>query len=335
MEIKSNIDPVLIIESAFSSLFYRLFHDEGARKYFGFSQISAFGNEEDMPVWYLWVEGTNGCFELELIEGSLLYTKDQQRDVCTSKAPVIRGRFAIRYYPSENEDNFETYSYFEKLIRLGPLFDHTGTPTLKGRDQIHESYFIVGHIDVRTNVDRDFLELQCFAPERWEDFRVDGLYLKTPNQDDYEALTPGEQDRSVLGWKLSSFLFDKIISGFCYMFKVSPLAVFLSREKGFSFYIDEENRVTKRKNPDLKQFRLICGLGLEKEDSNPYREDKHLALYVQNVCNRLNQEKSDIMGIWKRDEDIIGLWINPDWWKAKEMEFVEDNNLHCTCYENH
>jgi hypothetical protein len=153
---------------------------------------------------------------------------------------------------------------------------------------------------------------------------VDGLYLKTPDQKDYEAVAPGGQDRSVSGWTLSSFLFDKILSGFCYTFRVSPLAVFLSSEKGFSFYIDEENHVEKRKNPDLKQFRLTCGLDLEEEGSSPYRKDKNFNLYIQSVCNRLNQEENDIMEIWKRPEDITSPRINPDWWKAKEMEFRED-----------
>jgi len=328
------MDPVRMIESQFSKLFFVLFHNEGARKYLGFSQISALSNEEDMPFWYLWLAGKNGCFQLELIEGNILQPKEQQLETFISKDSIIKGRLAIRYYPSGNEDDFENYSYFEKLIRLGSLFDSTGAPTFEGRRRIHESYFVVGYIDIRVNTSQSFLELECFAPEKWEDFRVNGLYLKTPDQDDYEAVARGGRDRNVPGWMLTSFLFDKILSGFCYTFKVAPCSVVLSSEEGFSFYIDENNRVDKRMNPDLKQSRLVCGLDLEKKGHSPFKEDKNLDLYIQSVKDRLNREEGDIKGIWKRPEDITNLHINPNWWKAKNMEFQEEDS-EISCYHDH
>lgn len=332
MVTKTKIDPVGIVEGTFYSMFYSLFHNEEAKDYFGFSQISFFCNEEGLPGWYLWFKEKKGAYQLELINGEILPQENNTAGNAFPFKPAVRGRFAVRYFPSEEEDIFETYSCFERLIRLGPLFDQTGTPTFEGRTMIHESYFIVGHIDVQTNLSRDFIEIECLAPERWEDFRVDGLYLKTPGQRDYEAIAPGGQDRNISGWNLSSFLFDKILLGFCYSFKVSPLVVLLSAKNGFNFYIDKENRAEKRKNPDLKQFYLTCGIDLQKEGDGPYRKDKKLNLYIQSVINRLGQEKNDIMEIWKRPEDITSPRINHDWWKAKEMEFQEKApDILCYC----
>jgi len=334
MKIASNIDPVRIIESQFSKMFFILFHDEGARKYFGFSQISALSNEEDMPFWYLWFKEKKGAYQLELINGEILPQENKKTGNFSPFNPAVQGRFAVRYFPWEEEEIFETYSYFEKLIRLGPLFDKTGGPTFDGRRKIHQSYFVVGYIDIQVNLSQNFLELECFAPERWEDFRLNGLYLKTLDQGDYEAVVPGGRDRNVPGWTQTFFLFDKILSGFCYAFRVAPLAVLLSSEKGFSFYIDEENRVEKKMNADLEQFRLVCGLDLEKEGYSPFKEDKNLNLYIQRVGDRLNQEESDIKGIWKRPEDITNSQINPYWWKAKEMKFQEEAS-EIACYHDH
>jgi hypothetical protein len=331
---KTKIDPVGIVEGTFYSMFYSLFHNEEARDYFGFSQISFFCNEEGLPGWYLWFKEKKGAYQLELINGEILPQENEKSGNFSPFKLAVRGRFAVRYFPSEEEEIFDTYSYFERLIRLGPFFDQTGTPTFEGRTKIHESYFIVGYIDVQTNFSRDFIEIECIAPERWEDFRVDGLYLKTPDQKDYEAVAPGRQDRNVSGWNLSSFLFDKILLGFCYSFKVSPLAVLLSAENGFNFYIDNENRAEKRENPDLKQFYLTCGLELQKEGGGPYREDKKLNFYIQSVINRLGQGKNDIMGIWKRPENITSPQINHDWWKVKEMKFREDDSNVC-CLHDH
>jgi hypothetical protein len=286
-----------IVEGTFYSMFYSLFHNEEARDYFGFSQISFFCNEEGLPGWYLWFKEKKGAYQLELINGEILPQENEKSGNFSPFKLAVRGRFAVRYF-------------------------------------IHESYFIVGYIDVQTNFSRDFIEIECIAPERWEDFRVDGLYLKTPDQKDYEAVAPGRQDRNVSGWNLSSFLFDKILLGFCYSFKVSPLAVLLSAENGFNFYIDNENRAEKRENPDLKQFYLTCGLDLQKEGGGPYREDKKLNFYIQSVINRLGQGKNDIMGIWKRPENITSPQINHDWWKVKEMKFREDDSNVC-CLHDH
>ena len=332
METKTKIDPVGIVEGTFHRMFYSLYHNEEARDYFGFSQISFFCNEEGLPGWYLWFKEKKGAYQLELINGEILPQENKNTGKFSPFKLAVRGRFAVRYFPSEEEEIFENYSCFEKLIRFGPLFDQTGTPAFEGRNKIPESYFVIGHIDVRTDLSRDFLELECFAPEQWEDFRVDGLYLKTPEQKDYEAVVPGGRDRNVPGWALSFFLFDKILMGFCFSFNVSPLAVLLSSENGFDFYIDKENRAEKIGNSNSKQFRLTCGLNLKEEDNNTFREDKDLKLYTNNACRRIGLNKSNIIGLWQQPEDIDNPWINPDWWKVKEMKFREDDyDVCCLC----
>lgn len=334
MEIESNVDPARVIEEAFTGVFQPLFHKEDARKYLGFSNISAFSNENDLPGWYLWFEGIDGSFQIELAQADLISIRERGSERGPFSNTSAQGSCAIRYYPSEKEDTFETYSCYEQLIRLGPLFDSTGTPTPEGRRQIPKSYFIVGDINVRMSLSRDFLELECLATERWVDIRVDGLYLNAPDNKNYEAVSPGGRDRNVPGWMLTSFLFDKILSGFCYTFTVAPCVVFLSSKEAFTFYIDEKNRVDKRMNSDLKQFRLVCGLDLKEKWCSPFKEYKNIDLYTQSVKDRLQREEGDIKGIWKRPEDITTPDINPNWWKFKDMEFRE-GDTEISCYHDH
>lgn len=330
---KTDIDPVEVVEEIFYRMFYSLFHRAEAKEYCGFSQISFFCSEEGLPGWYLWLKNKKGAFRLDLINGDIAPQKKQRSAESSTPELAVQGQFAIRYYPSEEEENFETYSYFEKLVRFGPLFDTTGTPTFEGRTRIPESHFVVGHINVRTSLSKDLLELECFAPEQWKDFRVDGLYLKTPDQKDYEAVVPGGQDRNVPGWALSSFLFDKIIMGFCFSFNVSPLAVLLSSENGFDFYIDKENRADKIENSNSKQFCLICGFNLKEENKSTSGGNKDLKLYTQTARKRMGLNKSNIMGFWQQPEDIDSPGINPDWWKVKDMKFREDDSD--VCYHDH
>jgi len=329
---KTNIDPVGVIEEIFYRMFYFLFHNAEAKEYCGFSQISSFCSEEGLPGWYLWLKEKRGAYRLDLINGDMAPQKNQSSAESSMPELAVQGQFAIRYYPSEEEECFDTYSYFEKLIRFSPLFDMTGTPTFEGRKEIPESHFVVGHINVRTTLSKNFLELECLAPEQWKDFRANGLYLKTPEQNDYEAIVPGGQDRNVPGWALSSFLFDKILMGFCFSFNVSPLAVLLSSENGFDFYIDKKNRAEKIGNPNSKQFRLTCSLNL-KEDNNIFREDKDLKFYINNTYRHIGLNKSNIIGLWQQPENIDHPWINPGWWKVKEMKFREDDSN--VCYHDH
>jgi hypothetical protein len=333
MELASNIDPAGVIEGAFTGMFQTLFHMEGARQYLGFSNISAFSNEDDLSGWYLWFEDIDGSFQIELAQTGLLSIDEHKSESGPFSNPLVQGSCSMRYYPSEKEDTFETYSCYEQVIRLGPLFDHTGTPTPEGRRKIPKSYFKVGEIGVRMSLSRKFMELECVAPERWVDVRTDGLYLNAPGNKEYEAVAPGERDRNVPGWSLSHFLLNKMILGFCLTLKTAPLAVLFSKERGFSFSIDKRNRVTKNDNSDMNQFRLIIGL----DTSRDYKKRKEALIngYVRDVRTRLREHRGKIVEIWQEPKNVPLPWIISDWWKVKEMEFGQEGVSQYACFRDH
>lgn len=325
METRTNIDPVWVLEKAFHDMFRSVFQHQGVRLHFGFSQVSFFHNKEGLPAWYFWFGEKKGAYKIALTNASLISPRNDDHSTSSASHPSIQGSLAIHYYPSEEEDIFDSYSCFEKLIRLSPLFDHTGTPFFQREPEIPVSHFVVGRIDVRTTPCQHFLELECVAPERWLDFRVDGLCLKAPDQKDHQVLAPGEKDRDVPGWALSWFLFNKITSGFCYHYRASPSEVLLFREEGFRFYIDQDNRMRRTEDCSFSEFRLLARLAVSEDR----RDMEHAGHRHMHTCEMPNLKKTDLVGMWQHPEAGMPPWVNAEWWNAKEVTFREEAVSHC------
>lgn len=325
VETRTNIDPVWALERAFHDMFRSVFQYQGVRLHFGFSQISFFHNREGLPAWYLWFGEKKGAYKIALTSAALISPGSDDHSTLSASLPHIQGSLAIHYYPSEEEDTFDSYSYFEKLIRLSSLFDHTGTPSFQRDPDIPVSHFVVGRIDVRTTPCLDFLELECVAPERWLDFRVDGLNLMAPDQQNHEVLGPGEKDRDVPGWALSWFLFNKITSGFCYHHRASPSEVLLIQDKGFKFHIDKDGRMRMSEDCTFSEFRLLARLAASRDRG----DTRHTGYSAMRASNRQNLKMGDLVGTWRHPEAGMPPWVNAAWWSAKEVTFGEDAIPHC------
>jgi hypothetical protein len=325
LETTTNIDPVWLLEKAFHDMLRSVFQHQGARLQFGFSQVSFFHNREGLPAWYLWFGEKKGAYKIQLTNASLVSFGSDGPSTSPASFPSIRGNLAIHYYPSEGEEAFDSYSCFEKLIRLSPLFDHTGTPFFQREPEIPVTHFVVGHIDVRTTPCHGFLDFECVAPERWLDFRTDGLYLKADGQKNYQVLTPGEKDRDIPGWNLSWFLFNKIIFGFCYHHRFSPSEVFLFRKDGYRSYIDRDNRVRKSGDCSFSEFRLVAKLAAFEEQ----RDVRHAGHHHMHACDESNLKEENLVGIWQRPDTGMPQWVNAEWWNAKDMAFPEEAISHC------
>ncbi len=327
MTIKKNIDPVRFGEEVFYNIFQHIFNDEGARKYFEFSQINFFNSTEGLPGWNLWFRENTMAYQLVLIEAHEIFDNEG-----LSNELSIKGRFAIRYFPDSNAPELDKYSCTETLLRLGPLFDNTGTPTLTGQDCIDDSCFVVGYLDFRTNNDRDFLALECIAPNRWKDVRVDGIYLKTLENGKYEAVKPNGIDRDVPGWDSAFFLFDKLISGCFYTYKTMPCAVILAEKKWIRFDIDKNNSCIETMDPDIDLFHLVTGI----EINTDCRRSINPNAYIQGVCTLLSSQ-GFLFELYKHPENRPNAKINPEWWSAKDMKFSIDADfeMHHCCYHDH
>lgn len=326
-------DPAGVIESIFYRMFHPLFHSAGARRHLSFSQINFYSNAHGFPGWHLWFDGKPGAYQLELVEEEFIEHKTENAEI---RLPV-RGRFVVRYFPDEEEHVFNTFSCYEQMLRISSLFDNTGTPTPQGREQLHPSYFTIGYVDVRTNQDRDILELECFAPQRWRDIRVDGLLLKNDEENEYEAVHPGDIDRNVPGWELCFFLFDKLFSGFCHVYKQPPVFVALAKTNGKVFMIDAHNNVEEKETRDFSQVYLVASMKLihgtegKPADKVDKVDTERSSCQVRDL---LESYGSYEIRIYETPDPDCGQWINPQWWDMGGLHFHGEEEEHC-CYHDH
>lgn len=333
MSIKIRIDPVRVGEEIFYKIFHHIFHDEGARHYFNFSNISFFTTSEGYPGWNLWFEGTSGAYQLILLNAQEVFDDDRLSALEISVNVAVEGRFLVRYFPSENDPGLDDYSCSEVLLRLGPLFDCTGTPTLAGQERINGNFFVVGFLDFRTDIQRTFLELECIAPNRWKDIRVDGLYLKTAEGEEYEAVTPGDVDRNLVGWDSAFILFDKVISACCYAYKCSPLAAIIAEKSWVRFNIDRDNVGIEISDSDIGIYHLISVFKINGKDFKPPKKDN----YFQIISDQMTADGFQLLNVSKQTDLSLNNKINPDWWEVKQMKFseiIESEHQYC-CYHDH
>lgn len=327
------IDPVAVIESSFHSMFLEIFNNESVSDYFGFWRISPFHSADGMPGWYLWFQEKPGVYGL-FVEDAVCLSGDKKSDKPPS---TVAGRIRIMYYPDAEEEVFETFSWFEKIALMGSFFDSTGTPTAEGRQQLDVSFFTVGHMDSLMTVDGSLLEFVCTAPQTWVDLRPEGLVLKDPEGRPFQALQPGERDRDVPGWRLSRFLFDKIVSGFCFCRKCAPTQADVYEFDMPEFSVDAKARVWESFALALSGYQLQVvfspASGLTGDSREIYQE--------MNWCRQLpgGTLNSQMPGRWLHAWSGKGReFSNPeglDWWKIKDLHFHDHGGRLCTCYEDH
>lgn len=329
----AHIDPVSIVESSFHSMFLEIFNNESVRDYLGFWRISPFHSADGMPGWYLWFREKPGVYGL-FIENGVCLSEAGKSDNPPSS---VAGRIRIMYYPDAEEEVFEAFSWFEKIALMGPFFDATGTPTAEGRQQMDESFFTVGHMDTLMTVDGSLLEFVCTAPQTWVDFRSEGLVLNDPEGKPFRAVHPGGRDREVPGWLLSRFLFDKLVSGFCYCRKTAPEQADMYEFDMPEFSVDARARVRESFVLALSGYQLQVVFSPASGSTGDSREiDPEM-----NWCRQLagGMLHSRIPGRWLQAWSGNGReFSNPeglDWWGIKDLHFHDHGGCLCTCYEHH
>lgn len=338
MTTRHRIDPVRIGEEIFYGIFHHIFNDEGARKHFEFSQINFFNSTDGLPGWNLWFRENTRAYQLALVQAREIPGTERSNQTDAPGAPTVEGRFVIRYFPGEDDPALDRFSCVEALLRMGPVFDHTGTPSLTGQERMDDSCFVVGYIDFRAGTGRDFVELECIAPNRWKDVRVDGLYVTTPENGEIEAVAPGGIDRDVPGWDLAFYVFDKLVAGYCYAFKTAPLAAVSAQKAWTRFDIDRDNSCVKTMDPDVTLYHLVTGFEIDPcghEAGCPGTVDR--IAYIQAVTDRLSDEGFLLSEVCGQPEKTPGPVIPPEWWTAGQLRFSNDTEAemqHC-CYHDH
>ncbi len=342
MTIRNRVDPVRMGEEIFYRIFHHIFHDEGARKYFEFSQINFFNNTQGLPGWNLWFQKKTRVFQLILLDAQEVINTSSSFHFNSFEKTHVEGRFLIRYFPGIEEPTLDNFSCAETIARYSPIFDDTGTPTLEGQEEMDETYFVVGYLDFRTHTGRDFVELECIAPNQWKNIQTDGLYLRNNENKQFQAVKPGGVDRCVHGWDLAFFLFDKLISGFGYTFKTEPCASIFAQKKGAQFEIDKNNNCTEKKDPEIDLYHLIAGFKTNLSHSISccpgVKNDGGITdAFIHTITQRMIKQGFKISDVWTGHEKQNHTVMRQEWWNSRHIQFAsvtETEMQHC-CYHDH
>jgi hypothetical protein len=304
-------EDVELVRRAMEDMLICLFHDQPACHKIGFTHISRpIGS---IPGWYLWTGERKGAFLLELMRLRSLNHR------------FIAAYFLIRYYPSPEDADFHAFAPQERQARLSPFFDQTGTPKFESHDHIHESLFAVGNLNVEINRGLNLIRLKLFSQDRWREVR-DGLR---------EGEGTGAQIyRNVPGWKLSWTLFDKLLLGFCYVHRSSPLGFRLTVSPGMEYRLGTDGKAFEVPESTIQRWTLETGLLL--------KTSPNFGLFLETWKKKL------YASLWRPpqigEKWIAGLadppekespWIDSKWWAASSWTFSQEGEIHHRCFLDH
>ena len=330
--IKDRIDPVLVGEEVFYRIFHNIFNNEAARKHYGFSQISTFTSNEGYPGWNLWFQDVSGAYQIEILQAENNFEGDRLLSL-SGGAIVVKGSLAVRYFPNVDDPVLNNYSCLESLLRLSPIFDSTGTPTLKGQEQLNGNSFVVGFLDFKIDIERRFLEFECIAPNRWKDIRVDGLLMENDKGEQCEVVSPLGLDRNLPGWEFAFVLFDKMISASCYVYSSFPIAAVVAEKKWIRFDINADNSSFEIFDKEIDIYHLISVFNILENNISSIDKSQ----YHRSLLRELSEQGFSPDNICQGSETTIHDKINPDWWQAARLKLAnvsEPEMQHC-CYHDH
>ncbi|HQF83359.1 MAG TPA: hypothetical protein PLX58_00160 [Smithellaceae bacterium] len=319
-------DPIIFFEMLLLELFHAVFHNDSARRCFGFSQISQVITQDGLPAWYLWFSDKCGAFLLTVTEGHNLY----QETVCSAHedSGTLRARLLIRYFPDVDDSLFNTLSTFEQILRKSSFFDSTGTPSFEEGIVIPEGFFVAGCIDVIAYSTKTDVDFYCSAPDRWRDYRLNSLNLTDNNGESCQKVSPGCLDRDFPGWDISFFLFDKLISSFCFLSNQAPCCAGAASRPFVHYEIDSKHSLKAVHDPDITKYNFGVSFN---NCTKPYFLKKRHYSFVE----ALESLDHIVIGIWENPDSIPMHFRRPQWWTIGTTHFHSECNNLCSCYDDH
>jgi hypothetical protein len=315
MTVTQLIDPIANVETLLLELFQKVFQNDTARRHFGYSLISQATTSEGLPSWYLWFSEKRGAYSLTFIEGYVAsdaietYVHDREND------HVVGSRLVARYFPAVDEDTFGSMSCSEQNIRMGSDFDATGTPSFQGGRTIHESLFVAGYIDILIHPSKSDVDFFCSAPNRLSEYHLTGVTLTDERSVSSQIVSSGNVHGDFPGWDLSFFIFDKIISSFCFVSGQAPRQTAVALRPFFGYEMKTE---------------AIFGVSFFNGTNEGILRKKSASF-----ADCFHSQDYTLIGVWKCPDDIPAKWRKPEWWTIKTRHFHAEPDDVCSCYEDH
>jgi len=306
-------DPTLNVQLLIENVFRILMPSESARHHFRIKGISE--RWIGPPAWYLWFDDLPGSFLLEIREACMFPVVTAPSDQTPGQISISRGVLGIKYYPDvKDQKAFRSFSRVEREIRTGDSFDDTGTPAFDHVSNIPDTLFDIGAMDVLVGEGRRFAVLSLHAPSAWRVYKID---KKTTSAS--FSVFQKDLDREVPSWSLSWFLFDRLLAAFCFVYKVTPVYINLLEQEGKVFVVDNENRVTDQRDPNVTLRSLLGGFILPDELFSEHKESRDQLIYLrQQILNSDHLVHArHVLECVERPRETLP-WINPGWWRLND-----------------
>lgn len=325
---KFRCDDAELVRRVMEDMFILLFFDEQAHHSIGFTKISRLISQK--PGWYLWTKEQQGAFLLKFLDAEYLDKKRSMVGIPNlGTDPAVRAEFIVRYYPSPEEPLFDDFAPIERAIRLGPYFDHTGTPRFEKQNEIHESLFTVGKFHLAFDKGLNFALLTISSQERWIEICNNGPLVRTDDRQSIEAVLEKATVRNVPGWELSWYLFDKLLLGFCYVHKSFPFGLGLTEYPGTIYHIGKFNEVVEVQEPHVPAKTIEAGVFLQSAKQASIDPETMKEAFLHSI--RLSLRKGEILvDYFENPPEKENRWINPDWWRVSSWSFPPAREIeHC------
>jgi hypothetical protein len=321
MESVLHIDPISNLQHLIDKIFRTIFPNEEARRFFHFAGVSEKISSE--LGWYLWFSDIPGVYLLDLKDAQVLQEDALGTDSLDEEKYTLSGYFSIKYFPDLRDDKyFASFSEEERKIRASRLFDHTGTPTLEGDDQIPSPFFQVGILNILFDRKWKRLELCLLSPDPW-------MTVQDHQVGWGEIPTAEIGDRDVPAWELSFFLVDRLINSLGYAYNTKPQCIHVFQRESPSSSIQGEDKVCQESISPSKEFTLFASFPILDDLLDTNREEFDIDQYNTNLEEWGNLNGWKLLECQSTPLDNPHLWINPAWWEAANIEITQKDVTFC------
>jgi len=208
------------------------------------------------PGWYFWLEGNQGVFELLLSD-------------CNTEGDREQSSFALKYYPSPEEDVFDTFSCAEQVVRLSDFFDNSpiksghngsecacsqighgeihicrnkGFPRFHARKQINSSLFVIGKIDFILHSGK-LLETSLTCQDKIIQYAVEGINVPQQDGTSLQVVEPGSIDRNIPAWTIGWEFYEILVKDIFAKLGLYPINSDRDIRPGFLYYQEKGGEI--------------------------------------------------------------------------------------------
>ncbi|TSA09968.1 MAG: hypothetical protein D4R73_06085 [Deltaproteobacteria bacterium] len=314
-------DPVEDLLKIFDTAF-RIVVPGPGRQIVGLRSISE--KQNGAPGWYLWFEDHPGAYLLELADAE---TKSLLNNSPVPGRGSVHGLYRIKYYPQiEDHSSLKLFSAGEELFRKSDCFDRTGTPDFEEGENIPESFFLIGTIEITLTADANEIVLCMGTLDRWVTWAVDGLVITDEQGVIHTLREPGAKDRDVPAWEWSWFLLDRLILIICLGYRAFPRQVNIHEATGHAFRVFKNGISRTVPDDSIRQRWLNISFRLHEGHSAC---PKAVETYPAEPMTMLGVPPGHLVTSYCHEPSRSHPWIPSSWWHIRENPLDSAGVLPC------